>query len=112
MTTASDILNSLESALMALDPPHVRLVKGASDFVAVKNWLHDKRAEIADATPAPAPVRISPEVRETIRATLAAAHEHHLRWAKATPVHYDSYATNWFAVGKLDAAIAFVEALP
>lgn len=78
---------------MALDPPHVRLVKGASDFVAVKNWLHDKRAEIADATPAPAPVRISPEVRETILQALD-----NLRW-KYTEI-------------EINGAIAFVEALP
>ena len=110
MTTASDILNSLESALMALDPPHVRLVQGASDFVAVKNWLHDKRAEIADtimvklteeecklanevgAAMAPAPVRISPEVRETIMMALNMSRSF---------IHKDS----------ISCAIAFVEAL-
>lgn len=93
VTTASDILNSLESALMALDPPHVRLVQGASDFVAVKNWLHDKRAEIAD--PAPAPVRISPEVREFIMDTLSNMDI----W---TPDQLDMR----------EDAIAFVEAMP
>lgn len=115
MTTASDILNSLESALMALDPPHVRLVQGASDFVAVKNWLHDKRAEIADtimvklteeecklanevgAAMAPAPVRISPEVRRVLLDAMLSAED---------DVWNDS------SDAEIVRARAFVEALP
>lgn len=178
MTTATDILNALESSLMALDPPHVRLVQGASDFVAVKNWLHDKRAEIAKevanqssvdriiaamanihwvqftmngggcfhvdpdgtlcgrairwaghqsedadhlfvplhvaatklAKSAPAPVRISPEVRETILRALRmvlSQDESRARWVECRQDYVE-------LVGRIDtgkAAIAFVEAL-
>ena len=67
--------------------------------------------EIADATPAPAPVRISPEVRETIMRALRmvlSQDTSRARWVECRQEYTE-------LVGRIDAgkdAIAFIEALP
>ena len=68
--------------------------------------------EIADEGSAPAPVRISPEVRETILSILKPRAESERRWAMSINPHFDDYRTAWKKVNDVDAAIAFVEALP
>lgn len=67
--------------------------------------------EIADATPAPDPVRISPEVRETILRVLRAHCDSECRWASAVSPHSDGYKAAWARVDDMEDAIAFVEAL-
>lgn len=62
--------------------------------------------------PSPAPVRISPEVRETILGILRPRAESERRWATSINPHFDDYRTAWKKVNDVDAAIAFVEALP
>lgn len=68
--------------------------------------------EILAFRSAPAPVRISPEVRETIMRVLRAHCDSECRWASAVSPHSDGYKAAWARVDEMEDAIAFVEALP